>query len=61
METFFVLPRDLLEDHPLDLADTIPGSRISIDSVLKMPFGASGIALSYESATEPTDTEPFPT
>ncbi|MEV5887334.1 hypothetical protein AB0L74_32590 [Streptomyces sp. NPDC052020] len=57
MEAFFIVPGDPLEDRPLDLVDVLQGPCISISSALKVPFSASAIALSYESATEPTDAE----
>lgn len=57
VQAFFIVPRDPLDDRPLDLVDVLPGPCISINSALKVPFSASAMALSYESATEPTDAE----
>jgi hypothetical protein len=57
VKTLFVVPRDPLEDRSLDLGRILPGACISISSALKVPFRASAMALSYESATEPTDAE----
>jgi hypothetical protein len=50
-----VVPADPSDESPFDLVRVSPGAWCSISSALNVRLRASARALSYESATEPTD------
>ncbi|ALU92459.1 hypothetical protein WQO_03280 [Streptomyces globisporus C-1027] len=46
-----------MEDRPFDLVTSFQGCCVSMSSALEVSFSASAIALSYESAPDPTEAK----